>query len=212
MPGQGPSKSLPTCSVNWGDVRAQWNPPLSLAAIGATVTSGASKRATMNAAITKRWESLLVTFGTPGCVQGASDWRALDRIIASHEARDCYVAILTLMPRSCPGPSGPLPGPLFKNAAQALPVSRRVHSGGEQNCLISTRLVNGSRHLRLGKFRFNRLLHRVEIMPFGNLGAVDQDRRRAVDPLGLSFRNGRLYTSFLLATVETLIERRRVQS
>ena len=67
------------------------------------------------------------------------------------------------------------------------------------------------RQLRPGQLRVNGLAHRVEVVPLGNLGAVDEDRGRTVDPLCLGFRNGSLDTRSLLTTVETLVECRRIE-
>src|SRR5918994_5334700 len=74
-----------------------------------------------------------------------------------------------------------------------------------------TRRVMCSRNLRSRQLRFDGLLHRVEVVPFGNFGAVDEDRRRAVDPLRLGFRDRRLDARSLLATIETLVERPRIE-
>src|SRR5215218_6622281 len=69
------------------------------------------------------------------------------------------------------------------------------------------RRADCSRRSSLGQFRVDGLLHGVIVMPLRKLGAVDQDRRRAVDSLRLGLRNRSLDTCSLLAAIETLIER-----
>src|SRR5918997_141535 len=99
--------------------------------------------------------------------------------------------------------------PYSRSPSLGLTSSRRSIFGDIGASILQT---SGSRQLRSSQLRLNGLAHSVKVVPLGNLSAVNEDRRRAVDSLGLGFGDGGLNTRSLLAAVETLIECSGIQS